>query len=340
MANPLHIHKALSDETRLRLVRLLAHGPLNVNEILSIMRMGQSRISRHLRILADAELASRRREGTWIYYQSSLDSDSDLVTHTLELLGQHEREIPHFEEDIQGLEAALESRRRQTRSFFDSVTAPHAVVPGDIDGTFYREVALGLLPERSDTVVDLGTGSGLMVPGLLERADQVIAIDSSSSMLDLACKTAGTGAARCDFRLGDLEHLPVADGEAESVVACMVLHHVSDPASALSEAYRALRPGGEIAIVDLDQHESEIMRGELGDLWLGFRPTEMRRWLCKTGFGITHAEIVIPHSGTEENDTLRLITFRGRKPWERPSPASPRKAKPSRAETGASRTTK
>jgi ArsR family transcriptional regulator len=305
-------------------MRLLARSPLNVNEIIGILRMGQSRVSRHLRILSDAGLVTRRREGTWIYYERTPDPDSSLVADTLDLLNEHQRELPHYEVDVQRMEAAVERRREQTRSFFDSLSDGDELRHRSLDGPYHRKVALSILPETCKTILDLGTGSGLLLPALLERADQVIAVDSSTTMLDLARQTAGAEAHRCDFRLGDLEHLPVADGEVDAVVAGMVLHHVSTPSHALSEAWRALSEGGEVAIIDLAQHEDESLREELADLWLGFQPTEMRRWLKASGFEVTHTGTVAPEppeSGSnDDSQRMQLITFRGRKPWAKSRP--------------------
>ncbi len=319
MPDLLQSHKALADETRLRLLRLLSRSPLNVNEVIDILRMGQSRISRHLRILAEAGLVTRRREGTWIYYERSPDPEEKLVADMLLLVGEHERALPYFEADMQRMEAAIERRRQQTRSFFDSRRDGDELRHQSLEGAYYRQVALSLLPDHCDTILDLGTGSGLLLPALLERANKVIAVDASSTMLDLARVSAGADVDRCDFRLGDLEHLPVRDGEANAVMACMVLHHVSTPAVAMEEAHRALGEGGELDIVDLARHEDESLR-ELADLWLGFQPAEMRRWLKASGFDVEHANAVAPEGTANDTAEIRLITFTGRKPWQQQQP--------------------
>lgn len=309
MADPLRVHKALADQTRLRLVRMLTRGPLNVNELLEILQMGQSRISRHLRILADAGLVGSRREGTWIYYQPAPAAEDALITDTLAHLQKHEKALPHYEEDLQGLERAIERRRARTRTFFDSIRDVRELPQHhSLDGNVYRRAALDLMPDRCEVALDMGTGTGLLLPGLLQRAGRVIAVDSAVAMLELARQTAGDLAGRCDFRLGDLEHLPVADGEVDAVVCCMVLHHLSKPAEALREAGRALRAGGHLAIVDLFQHEDESLRERLADLWLGFQPREVKAWLKKLNLAITGAEVL------GEPDSLQLITFRGHKP--------------------------
>ncbi len=308
MADPLKIYKALADETRLRLLRLLGRGALNVNELIGILNMGQSRISRHLKILAESELVVNRREGTWIYYQWN-EGSTPLVSDTLAHLQRHEQSLPHYTEDLQHLEVLIERRKEQTRTFFDSVTDPHKDLHHQcLDGDYYRQVALSLLPQHSPVVLDLGTGTGLLIPGLLQQADQVIAVDSSTTMLELARQNANSQVGRADFRLGDLEHLPVADGEADSAIACMVLHHLSNPSRVLAEAYRALKPGGHIAIVDLHQHDDESLRDSQADLWLGFKPDAVRGWLEKSHFDVIDTAIV------GEPQSLKLITFKGKKP--------------------------
>ncbi len=320
MADALKIYKALADSTRLRLIRLLGRGALSVNEIIEVLQMGQSRISRHLKILADADLVRSRREGTWSYYQSNQEPEAPLVVEVLALLHRHEQDLPHYEADLQALEGVVERRKARTRRFFDSIKDPGEFPQHQsLEGVFYRQVVLSLLPAECGVAVDLGTGVGLLLPALLERASRVIAVDSSTAMLDLARQTAGAAGARCEFRLGDLEHLPVADGEADTAVACMVLHHLSDPSRALAEAHRALRLGGNLVIVDLHQHHDESLRQDTADLWLGFRPEEVKGWLRKIGFELIDSRIV------NSTDTLKLITFRGRRPCRR-TPAAPRSA--------------
>ena len=160
MADVLKIYKALADETRLRLVRLLARGAFSVNEIIDILHMGQSRISRHLKILTEAGLVSNRREGTWIYYQCSEAADA-MVAEVLVHLRRHGQAVPFGAEDLQSLETVVERRREQTRTFFDSIEDPQEFLHHQsLDGSFYRRIALSLLPPLSGVALDLGTGSG------------------------------------------------------------------------------------------------------------------------------------------------------------------------------------
>lgn len=306
MADPLKIYKALADETRLRMVRLLARESLNVNEIIGILGMGQSRVSRHLKILAEAELVTSRREGTWIYYQKCSEA-APLVVDLLAVLQRHESMLDYYADDLQGLEAVVERRREETRIFFDGIKDPGQLQYHCLNGEIYRNIALDLMPERAEKVLDMGTGAGLLLPQLLERTVRVIAVDSSTTMLNMALKAIGKDAVRCEFRLGDLVHLPVADGEVDLAVACMVLHHLSNPADAIGEAYRALKPGGCLVIVDLHEHQDEALREIMADLWLGFPPAQVRGWLEASHFEPTVAEVV------GEPDSLKLITFQGLK---------------------------
>ena len=311
MSDPLKIYKALADETRLRLMRLLQRSALNVNEVVEIMAMGQSRISRHLKILADAELVGSRREGTWVYYQA-IDGRDELVAGSLDQLAEFEDQVPHAYRDLRALEAAIERRRETTRRFFDNINESEGQPEyKNLTGEYYRDVAARLLTE-TDTLLDMGTGAGLLLPSLLAKAQNVIAVDSSSTMLEMAKQAINGRHDRCDFRLGDLEHLPVADGEVGAVMACMVLHHLSAPDRAIAEARRALRAGGRLVVVDLHRHTDESLREKMADLWLGFEPDEVRGWLEENDFTIVETEVV------REPGSLDLITFQADKKGKNP----------------------
>lgn len=304
--NPLKIYKALADETRLRLVRLLVRGALNVNEITGILGMGQSRVSRHLKVLSEADLVTKRREGTWIYYEGNGQSPESVVVEAIEMCQRHEHVLPSYTEDLQGLESVVEGRREQVRNFFDNIEDPDQLQQA-LDGNYYRRIAIEKVPEDVGTVLDMGTGAGLLLPGLLRCAERVIAVDSSTTMLDMARKSLGKETMRCDFRLGDLGHLPVADGEVDLVMACMVLHHLSHPAEAIREAHRALAPNGCLVVVDLYRHEDESLREKLADLWLGFLPSEVEGWLSEHRFTTEDAEVV------GADNSLQLIAFQATK---------------------------
>ena len=306
MFDLLRIFKALADETRLRLLRLLVRGPLNVNEILSVLAMGQSRISRHLKILSDAKLLTNRREGTWVYYQSNVDKNSKFIGEILSLLHRHEQELPHYSSDLQGLEQVVEQRLHNTRNFFDNITDPNELHE-TIGGQQFREIALNHVPSDCEKALDLGTGAGLLLPDLIKRVSKVIAVDSSKTMLNMAKNVVDDGLNHCDFRLGDLSHLPVADREVDCVIACMVLHHISTPQNCLREAYRVLKKDGTLVIVDLFRHQDDSLREKMADLWFGFLPDEIANWLKYEKFSIEHSQVL----GNPEE--FRSLLFKARK---------------------------
>ena len=283
--------KALADATRLRLVRVLQVGPFNVNELVGILGVGQSRVSRHLKILADAGLVSARREGSWVYYRLSSAWSSDGsgrasgATRVLESLGAE------LENDL-GPEASrvkecLDGRRDRAESFFrgvadqwdrerDRVVGPPVHVEPLLEtiGASSKPAAV------VETIVDLGTGTGLLLEALSRRAEKVIGIDASAEMLRVAGDNLrDKNIANVELRLGSLEHLPLSDGEADRMVANMVLHHVAQPEEALLEVRRGLGPNGTLHVADFRTHDREDYRELLGDWWLGFDPLDLERWL-------------------------------------------------------------
>ncbi len=285
--------KALADETRLRILRILMTGTYNVNELVAILAMGQSRVSRHLRILSDAGLVRPRRQGTWVYYgltglwegetrSGFLPSFADeLSANPLPLAGADDR----------GIKACLGRRRKQAEQFFSSVAERADSQRDEIEGPAgHHSVIVELLGENNGepgTVVDLGTGTGRLLPLLARAARRVIGIDGAREMMDVARRRAeDEGDLEVELRLGSLEHLPLGDGEADAMVANMVLHHVANPQAALREVYRGLAAEGRFLLADYESHEFEFHREKLGDLWLGFDRDELSGWLELAGFEI------------------------------------------------------
>ena len=289
--------KALADETRLRILCILQSGAFNVNELVGVLEMGQSRVSRHLKILSDAGLVNARRDGVWVYYRLSdlwkgrgaSQSGSQNGGVQLRYLRVLARELQHGR-DQQAIEACLQSRRERAHRFFagvapewdrqrETVQGP----PGHLDAVVDHlgTADLGTLDLRdSGTVVDLGTGTGVLLSRLSSRARTVIGIDASTEMLQIAQRNVESqGLGNVELRLGALEHLPVPDHQADVMVANMVLHHVANPADVLGEVHRGLRPGGIFLLADLATHSEESYRENLGALWLGFERQELEAWL-------------------------------------------------------------
>ena len=278
----LTLFKALSDDTRLRILNLLRSQELNVNEIVSVLDMGQSRISRHLKILTDSGLLESRRDGLWVFYRipkagndkSFLDSISDWVYNPSE-----------YADDAVRLEALLKERTEAKVRFFNTIAAEWMLIKREILGNFDINGSILGLCERTPVAADLGCGTGDLVESLLEKAERVIGIDRSSGMLDEA-RERFQGDNRVHLRIGELEHLPARDGEINLAVISMVLHHLPDPCAAIAEAARALASGGTLVVADFAHHTNEDMRSRFGHRWLGFSSEEMEAWLNDSGLSI------------------------------------------------------
>jgi len=278
---PADAFRALADETRLRLLLILYRIELNVNEIVETMAMGQSRISRHLKILADAGLLRARRDGLWIFYRTQASGEAaDFMNAMVPFLSEREP----FASDRQRAETIQADRDRQRQRFFDSVAGNWGAMKREIEGQadLDRLIADRLAGQR--IVADLGCGDGGLIRLLLEKVERVIGVDSSARMLDEARRRlADARAEAIEFRLGELEHLPMRDGEVDGAVINMALHHLLDPLRGVIEAARVIRPGGMLIVVDLKAHHDETMRTLHRDRHLGFSPPAVAEMIRRTG---------------------------------------------------------
>lgn len=275
--------KALADETRMRLAHLSLHYELNVNEIVAILGMGQSRISRHLKILTDSQLLTSRRDGLWTFYSAASEGEGHNFLRSIKyLFGTN----TVFTEDLAEADRILEKRRLEETHFFDSIAEDWEKLKKEIIGEAnLNSMILEAVP-LSDTIVDMGCGTGDLMGSLRKKARQVIGVDKSPKMLEAAKQRFTNDGKNVDLRIGELEHLPLGNGEADLAVINMVLHHVLDPVKTFQEAYRVLKKGKNFIIVDLLHHHRERMRERYGDRWLGFSIADIKKWLGKTGFSI------------------------------------------------------
>ena len=276
--------KALADETRLRLLGVLARHELNVGEIVQVMGMGQSRISRHLKILMDAGLVSCQRHGLWAFYSASASNGTRaLLSAVLEGL----EGLPEHRADLDAVARVLSERKQSTTRFFDAVASDWNRLSREMLGDFELGQAIrGCLTASGcevGTVVDLGCGPGLLMGHLAGAVRQVIGVDNSPRMLDAASKLLPEGPG-VSLRIGDLEHLPLRDGEADAAVMSLVLHHLAAPQAGIAEMGRVVRPGGQAVLADFVLHDNETLRSRYGDRWLGFSPDDLRHWLERAGF--------------------------------------------------------
>lgn len=266
--------------------------PLSVNEILDVVEMGQSRVSRHIKILADAGLLIGRREGSRVYYGIDpefrklglYETFSDLMVKSEHLERQNPGHwLPESSgSDLRRLSEVLEARKEfSIEHFHKHGKMQDSLQKEMVDPDYYRQQILDLLPEPAGVIVDLGCGNGELSGLLVEKSDTVICVDQSRAMLE---RTKENTLERAEVRLGSLEHLPMADDEADTAILSMALHHVPEPLFALKEAARILKPTGTLIIADLKHHSEELMRNRFADFWLGFEPGRIERDLKEAGF--------------------------------------------------------
>lgn len=275
--------RALSDETRLRILALLEKSELSVNELQEITRLSQSRISTHLGLLQDSGLVQSRREGKRTFYKLADDPDGTMTEFLkLALLGASE--LPENSGDGINLKRILKRRQQKDQIYFNQVAGRFDRVYGPgRSWQGFGHLLLRILPPL--VVADLGSGEGLVSELLARRCKHVIAVDNSEKIVAFgASRARKNGLKNLEFRLGDLQNPPIESESVDLVILSQALHHAQDPAAALAASYRLLRRQGQILILDLLKHRFEKARDSYGDLWLGFEESDLQRWLEDAGF--------------------------------------------------------
>ena len=259
MSNAIRYFKALSDETRLRLTYVLERYELSVNELVSILEMGQSRVSRHLKILTEAGLLSSRRDGLWVFYSSVKEGEGAAFLKAAMPFLDEDAEM---RADVEMAARIIEDRALKTRQFFNTIAEHWDTLSREVLGGFDLAGAVcDTMPEGCDTSVDLGCGTGIVLERMRGRARQIIGVDGSPRMLELSRRRlAGVEGEPegVSLRIGELSHLPLRDCEADFASINMVLHHLSNPENALAEIRRVLRSGGLLVVADFDRHTQEL----------------------------------------------------------------------------------
>jgi ArsR family transcriptional regulator len=291
MSSTLKCLRALSDPTRLRLVALVERDELSVNELQDITGLGQSRISTHLGLLAEAGMVQSRRDGKRTYYRLNPHAD-ELAREFIQLAIRGASEMPEAAGDQINLKRTLELRRDQAKHFFNQVAGRFDRVYGPgRSWQAFGHLLLRILPPLE--VADLGAGEGLLSELLVRRCRHVIAVDNSEKIVAFgAAKAKQAGLKNLEFRLGDLQEPPIAPASVDLVILSQALHHAEDPARALVGAHRILRPGGQVMILDLLKHHFEQAHKLYGDRWLGFAESDLHRWLEAAGFKKVEVAVV------------------------------------------------
>lgn len=275
--------KALSDQTRIRLVNILNRHELSVNEIVTVMEMGQSRISRHLKILTDAGILVCRRDGVWAFYSVADEGPGARFMASVSYLFDAD---PSLCADVDRAAEVMEARRQNTSRFFDRIASDWDRLRREILGGFDINAAVLEAVGTPDVALDLGCGTGELLRHLARKAARVIGVDYSQEMLAEARRQCLLAGMDPDLRLGAIEHLPVGDAEADLAVVSLALHHLPDPEGGIRDVARVVRPGGSLIIADFDKHENEYLRETFGDRWLGFPVETMARFLDAGGFDL------------------------------------------------------
>ncbi len=274
---------ALSDATRGRMLLLLDRHELMVSELCEILQLPQSTVSRHLKTLGDASWVASRREGTCRYYTLALDDRGAPTRRLWSLLREQVSATAGADQDAWRLKELLARRRSTSEEFFESAAGQWDKLREELFGAASHLQALaGLLDERA-VIGDLGCGTGQVAGALAPFVARVIAVDRSGEMLQAARRRLRQ-AANVDVRRGELEALPIADAELDAATLLLVLHHVADPAAALAEAARVLRPGGRLLIADMLPHDRDDYRRQMGHVWLGFSGEHLGGLLAAVGF--------------------------------------------------------
>lgn len=278
--------KALADETRLRILVILYDNELNVNELVTVLSMGQSRVSRHLKILTDAGLLISRRDGLWVFYSVPKDTvERGFIDAIIPFV--HAEGL--FQEDLAMATAVLEERTRQTQHFFNTIAEDWDTLVSEVLGDFSLKETIASLMPSCQTACDLGCGTGNVLEALLTKAKTVIGVDGSPRMLEVAKKHFPDNP-NISLRIGDLTHLPLRDGEADFACLNLVLHHIPQPTVVLREVRRILQPQGHLVITDFARHADERMRTQYGDHWLGFTKEDLENFLREADFSTFHVK--------------------------------------------------
>lgn len=276
--------RAAGEPTRLRILALLSHEELSVLEICRVLDQSQPRVSRHLKLLAEAGLAERFPDGAWVFYRLATGGEPRrLVDQVLGLIDPADAVLAR---DADRLRAVQAERETEAGAYFARNAARWDEIRSLYVADEAVEAAIGeaIGAGRFRRLIDLGSGTGRMLTLLGPSADEALGLDLSQQMLNIArSNVAKAGLEHCELRHGDIFGTGLEDGAADLVVVHQVLHYLNEPAVAVREAARLVAPGGRLLIVDFAPHALEFLREQHQHRRLGFSETEMSRWLEDAG---------------------------------------------------------
>ncbi len=287
--------RAIAEQTRLRILFLLRTSELTVKDLTRVLGQSQPRISRHLKLLHEARLIERYREGSWVYFRLAEMGVGEALVH--EVMASFDGQDVVFRLDQERLAALVAERSAIANAFFErnagdwdrlrSLHVDEAEVEAAVLATFGGA--------RVDLLVDLGTGTGRMLELLRDCYRRAIGIDANQAMLTYArSRLSGFSSASVQVRQGDLYQLSLDDEVAETVIMHQVLHHLNDPLGGLNEAFRILLPGGRLVVVDFAPHSLDFLREEYAHQRLGFSEAQMAQWLDEAGLDLASVRHLEP----------------------------------------------
>ncbi len=285
--------RALADPTRLRILKLLRSMELSVGELAQVLAQSQPRVSRHIKILIDAGLAARRREGSWVFLSPGEPERVEPLFATLDAWATTDGEDPWTIADRARLAAVRADRAAAAERYFerhashwDELRSLH-VGESEVEAAILRALDVGTAGGRPlGRLIDIGTGTGRMVELLGPGAERAVGIDRSPEMLRMArgrIDVLASSGLAAELRQGDMYALPLEDNGADTIIIHQVLHYAQQPPAVIAEAARVLAPGGRLLIVDFAPHDREELRDRDAHARLGFADEAMLRWLKEAG---------------------------------------------------------
>lgn len=319
----LSVLRAAGEPTRLRVLALLAAGELTVSDLTEILGQSQPRISRHLKLLVEAGLVERHREGAWAFFGLAGQSEAGLAIRAA--LGRLDANDPAITRDRERLAEV----RSQHQSVADDYFSANATRWDSLRGLHVSEAAVeaaildAVGDARIEAALDLGTGTGRMLELLSPRVGRAIGVDSNRDMLALARATLSrAGVSNAQVRQGDIFAPPTPTGAFDLVIVHQVLHFLDDASRAVREAARALRPGGRLIVVDFAPHAIEALREDHAHRRLGFSSEAMEAWFRAAGLEPLARRDLPPPDGAADKLTVSLWTARDPRVVSDPLPSS------------------
>ncbi|XAM00716.1 metalloregulator ArsR/SmtB family transcription factor [Phycisphaeraceae bacterium D3-23] len=284
---------SLADATRLRLLALIAGQELGVSDLCEVVQLPQSTVSRHLKILADEGWVVSQRRGTTNLYQVVLDELAPAQRELWVVARDNSAGWPALGQDAVRLKRMLDAREQDAAAFFAGAAGEWDDIRHALYGrSFTRDAMLALLPPDW-TVADLGCGSGALAADLARYVKQVVGVDNNAAMLKAARRRL-KATKNTTLKRGELTNLPIDDDACDATLCVLVLTYLDDPAAAIAEMARVVKPGGRVVILDLLAHSRDGFRRQMGQVHAGFKPNTLKRMMRAAGLSGARCEPLPP----------------------------------------------